>query len=140
MKLILSTVVGGIVLFIFGWILYGIIFMDFMKENFGPIMRDPNDYKLWAIIVANFLQAFFLSWIYPKGYQGGAPAKEGLMFGIYAGLLISVPYVFYNWAGYPIIWQAALIDGIIYLVLIILAGLAVGLVYGKAGEKKEGAA
>lgn len=140
MKLILSTIVGGIVLFILGWILYGLIFVDFMKENYGKILRDPGDYKLWAVIAANFLQALFLAWIYPKGYKGGSPAKEGFMFGIDMGLLISVPFVFYNWAQYPIKWDAALVTGLIMLVVTVIAGFVIGMVYGKIGEKKEGAA
>jgi hypothetical protein len=137
MKLILSAIVGGIVLFILGWFFYVLIFGGFITENFGKIMRSPDDYKLWAIIVANFLQALFLAWIYPKGYKGGSPAKEGFMYGIAMGLLMSVPYVFYVWAQYPVKWQAALLDGIISLVMIIITGLVIGLIYGKIGEKKE---
>ena len=137
MKLILSTIVGGIVLFILGWIFYVLIFGSFITENFGNIMRTPEDYKLWAVIVANFLEALFLAWIYPKGYKGGSPAKEGFMFGIDFGLLMSVPFMFYMWAQYPVTWQAALIDGLIMLVITIITGLVIGLVYGKIGEKKE---
>ena len=65
MKLVLSTIVGGIVLFILGWIFYVLIFGGFMMDNFGKIMRDPGDYKLWAVIVANFLEAFFLAFAFP---------------------------------------------------------------------------
>jgi hypothetical protein len=140
MKLILSAIIGGIVLFILGWIFYVLIFGGFIVENYGKIMRSPDDYKLWAVIVANFLEALFLAWIYPKGYKGGSPAKEGFMFGIDFGLLMSVPYMFYIWAQYPIKWQAALVDGIIMLVMTIITGLVIGLVYGKIGEKKETAA
>lgn len=139
MKLVLSTIVGGIVLFILGWIFYVLIFGGFMMDNFGKIMRTPDDYKLWAIIVANLLEAFFLSWIYPKGYKGGSPAKEGFMYGIYIGLLMSVPYVFYIWAQYPVKWQAALLDGVLMLVMTIITGFVIGLVYGKTEEKKEAA-
>ena len=140
MKLILSTIIGGIVLFVLGWILYGLIFMNFFTEGYGKIMRDPNDFKMWAIIVANLLQAFFLAWIYPKGYKGGSPAKEGFMFGIEFGLLLSVPYVFYMWASYPITWQVALVDGIIVGFMILIAGLVIGLIYGNIGGKKESTA
>lgn len=139
MKLVLSTIVGGIVLFVLGWIFYVLIFGGFMMDNFGKIMRTPDDYKLWAIIVANLLEAFFLSWIYPKGYKGGSPAKEGFMYGIYIGLLMSVPYVFYIWAQYPVKWQAALLDGVLMLVMTIITGFVIGLVYGKTEEKKEAA-
>lgn len=140
MKLILSTIVGGIVLFILGWVFYVLIFGSFITENFGKIMRSPDDYKLWAIVVAQFLQALFLAWIYPKGYKGGSPAKEGFMFGIAIGLLTSVPYVFYLWAQYPVKWQAAVVDGICMLVMTVIAGLVIGLIYGRIGAKKEGAA
>jgi hypothetical protein len=140
MKLILSTIIGGIVLFVLGWIFYGLIFMNFFTESYGKIMRDPNDFKMWAIIVANLLQAFFLAWIYPKGYKGGSPAKEGFMFGIEFGLLFSVPYVFYMWASYPIKWQVALVDGILVGFMILIAGLVIGLIYGNIGGKKESTA
>ena len=140
MKLILSTIIGGIVLFVLGWIFYGLIFMDFFKEGYGKIMRDSNDFKMWAIIVANLLQAFFLAWIYPKGYKGGSPAKEGFMYGIDLGALIGAPYVFYMWASYPIKWQTALIDGIIVFVMTLITGLVIGLIYGKISEKKESTA
>ena len=39
MKLVLSTIVGGIVLFILGWIFYVLIFGGFMMDNFGKIMQ-----------------------------------------------------------------------------------------------------
>ena len=140
MKLILSAIVGGIVLFVLGWIFYVLIFGGFMMDNFGKIMRTPDDYKLWAIIVANFLEALFLAWIYPKGYKGGSPAKEGFMFGIDFGALIGAPYIFYMWASYPIKWQTALVDGIIVFVMTLITGLVIGLIYGKIGGKKESTA
>lgn len=139
MKLVLSTIVGAIVLFFLGWIIYGLIFGGFMEDNFGKIMRGPGDYKLWAMIVASILQAFFLAWIYPKGYKGGSPAKEGFMYGIYMGLLLAAPYIFYVWAQYPIKWGAALLDGVLWCILIFITCFVIGLVYGKIGEKKEAA-
>jgi hypothetical protein len=140
MKLILSTIIGGIVLFVLGWLFYGVIFMNFMNEGYGSIMRGPDDFKLWAIIVANLLEAFFLAWIYPKGYKGGSPAKEGFMFGIDFGALIGFPYIFYMWASFPITWQTALVDGILAFVMTLITGLVIGLIYGRIGEKKEAAA
>ena len=61
------------------------------------------------------------------------------MYGIYIGLLMSVPYVFYIWAQYPVKWQAALLDGVLMLVMTIITGFVIGLVYGKTEEKKEAA-
>ena len=140
MKLILSTIIGGIVFFILGWIIYGVIFMNFMHENYANIMRPEADMKLWAIAVANLLQAFFLAWIYPKGYKGGSPAKEGFMFGLFFGLLMGVPYVFYMWASYPVKWQAALVDGVVVGIMTLIVGLVIGLIYGRIGVKPASAA
>jgi hypothetical protein len=140
MKLILSAIIGGIVLFVLGWIFYGVIFMNFINEGYSGIMRPPYDFKLWAVAVANLLQAFFLAWIYPKGYQGGSPAKEGFMFGIDFGALTAAPYIFYMWASFPIKWQTALVDGIIVFILTLITGLVIGLIYGRIGGKKESTA
>jgi hypothetical protein len=126
MKLILSTIVGGIVFFILGWILYGWIFMDFFKTHYGAIMRTPDDYKLWAIIVGGFVEAFFLAWIYPKGYQGGSPAKEGFMFGLMIGFLFAVPYIFYYWAGHPVTYPAVIVDAVLMFVMTVIFGLILG--------------
>jgi hypothetical protein len=131
MKLILSTIIGGVVFFILGWILYGAIFMDFFAKHYGPIMRTPDDYKLWAIIVGGFVECFFLALIYPKGYSGGSPAKEGFMFGLLMGLLFSVPYVFFMWASHPVTYSAVIVDAIIMFVMTLIVAIVIGLVYGK---------
>jgi len=139
MKLILSTIVGGIVFFILGWILYGVLFMKTLGfgDDYSAIMRTPDDYKLWAIIVGGFVEAFFLAWIYPKGYSGGSPTKEGFMFGLMIGLLLSVPFVFFMWAQYPITYNAAVWNGFFCLVMTIVVGVVIGLIYGKI-EKPAG--
>ncbi|MGA2667889.1 MAG: hypothetical protein ABSF32_03120 [Ignavibacteria bacterium] len=136
MKLIISTIVGAIIFFVLGWILYGMIFMNFFRVHYGAIMRSPDDYKMWAILVANVLEAFFLAWIYPKGYKGGSPAGEGFKFGFYIGLLMAVPYVFYTWAEFPITYVTAIVDAIIMFVMVVIVGLVIGLIYGKGAGKE----
>jgi hypothetical protein len=136
MKFIISTIVGAIILFLLGWLFYGVIFMKFFQTHYASIMRTPEDYKMWAIMLANLLQALFLAWIYPKGYKGGSAAGEGFKFGFYLGLLLSVPYVFYSWAQFPITYLTALIDGIIMFIMILIVGIVIGLIYGKGAGKE----
>jgi hypothetical protein len=136
MKLIISTIVGAIIFFFLGWLLYGVIFAGLFNDSYGVVMRSQGDYKLWSMIVANILEAFFLAWLYPKYYKGGSPAGEGFIFGIWMGFLLSLPMIFYVWASFQVKYVGALIDGIISFVLVVIVGLFIGLIYGKIAAKE----
>lgn len=131
MKLLLSTIIVAIVLFVLGWLFYAAIFAGFFREYYGFFQRSPDDMRMWAIIVADLLEAFFLAWIYPKGYKGGSPFGEGFKFGLYIGLLMGVPYVFFSWAMMPVTYKALVVDGLITIVITTIAGIVTGLIYGK---------
>ena len=131
MKLVLSTIVVGIVLFLLGWLIYGILLTDFYKQYYGHITRPEADMKIWAYAVANFAQAFFLYLIYSKGYSGGSPFGEGFKFGIYIGFLLTIPYVFYTWGGMPVSYKGVIVDGIIMFVMTMIASILTGIIHGK---------
>jgi hypothetical protein len=136
MKFIISTIVGAIIFFFLGWLFYGIIFSGKFMDWYGTVMRPAQDYKLWSMIVANILEALFLTWLYPKFYKGGSPAGEGLKFGILLGLLMSLPMIFYVWASFQVKYIGAIVDGIISFVLVVIVGLVIGLIYGKGAAKE----
>jgi len=135
MKLILSTIVVGIILFLLGWLFYGIIFADFFKQYYGHISRAEGDMKIWAFIVASFVQAFFLYMIYSKGYQGGSPMMEGLRFGLLIAFFSAIPYILFTWGGMPVTYQAVIRDGIIIFVMLVIAGTLTGIIHGKREVK-----
>jgi hypothetical protein len=139
MKLIISTIVTGIVLFLLGWVLYGFIFMDFFKVYYSHLQRSPGDMKIWAIGVSCLLQGFFLAFLYPKFYKSGSGFSAGLKFGFYIGLFVGIPYIFSMWATMPITYKAVLVDAAILIVMMIIAGIITGLVYGNslAAKTKE---
>jgi hypothetical protein len=131
MRLILSTLVVGVVLFLLGWLLYGILFMDMYKQYFGEFMRPEYDMKIWAYAVANFSQAFFMYIIYSKGYKGGSPFLEGLKFGILISLFMGIPYMFMTWGGMRVSYQGVVFDAILFMILITIAGVLTGIIHGK---------
>ncbi|HEY3250226.1 MAG TPA: hypothetical protein VGK25_03820 [Ignavibacteria bacterium] len=135
MKLILSTIVVGIVLFLLGWLFYGMLFADFFKEQYGHISRSQGDMKIWAFGVASFVQAFFLYLIYAKGYQGGSPIMEGFRFGLLIAFFSAIPYVLFTWGGMPVTYQAVIRDGIIIFVMMLIAGILTGVIHGKKEVK-----
>lgn len=136
MKLIISTIVTGIVLFLLGWVVYGFIFMDFFKTYYSHIQRSPQDMKIWAIGVSCLLQGFFFAFLYPKFYKSGGSFSGGFKFGFYLGLFVGFPYVFSMWASMPVTYKAVLVDAALLIVMYVIAGIITGLVYGKSLAEK----
>lgn len=135
MKLVLSTIIVGIVLFLLGWLIYGVLLMDFFKEYYGHMMRSGSDYKIWAYAVGCLGQAFFMYLIYSKGYSGGSPFGEGFKFGIYISLFIAIPYVFFTWGGMTVKYTGVVVDGIISIVILFIASIITAFIHGKKEVK-----
>ena len=72
-----------------------------------------------------------MAYMYPKGYEGGSPIAEGLKFGAVIGLLwwFSTNLVLYGALDGP--FSMVLVDGAWHVVEEGLAGIALGLVYGR---------
>ena len=132
MKLIVSTIVAGVFIFLFGWLFWGIIFGEYFKLHIGHIMRPEHDLKIWAYLVGSLLQAFFMSIIYSRYFRKGvSPITEGLGFGFIIGFLMALPHVFFYWGGMLVPYQPVVLEGIISGVMIVITGLIIGLIYGK---------
>jgi hypothetical protein len=129
MKLIIATVLAAIVIFLLGWLGYGIILTKFFVEM-GKMMRPPEDMKWWALILGHILQGFLLAYFYAKTYKGEAPFMEGLKYGFAVGILVALPYVFFMWASYLVPYKEVLVDGVYMGIRYLVAGIVIGLVYG----------
>ena len=139
MKLIISTIVGFLVLFLLGWLFYGIVFANYFGVAYAEVARPMESMRMWAIIVANLLQALLISLIYSKFFnKGGSPVGQGIKCGIWLGLYSSVPYIFYMYASMRISnWQALVVEGLIIGFMTVIAATGIAMVYG---QKKEQAA
>jgi hypothetical protein len=135
MKLIISTIVVGIVMFLLGWLLYGILLHDLYTQYFGHMQRKPEDMKIWTFAAANFIQAFFLYIIYSKGYGGGSPVIEGFKFGFYLSIFMAVPYTLFTWGGMLVAGKGALIDGVMTIIMIMIASILTAIIHGRKTVK-----
>ena len=99
----LASIVGGITFFLLGWLIYGVVLMDFMSSNsglsaevFAQFNRTEAEFIWWALILANvasgFLLATILSWGQMTSAAGGAKA------GAIVGFLIAISFdlLFYS--------------------------------------------
>jgi hypothetical protein len=66
-KRIVATLAGFVVYFMLGFILYGILLMDFFATHAGTatgVMRTDEEMIWWALIVGNIVQAYLLVYIF----------------------------------------------------------------------------
>ncbi|MFZ2285350.1 MAG: hypothetical protein WAV93_00015 [Bacteroidales bacterium] len=132
MKILRGTIFGGIVYFLLGWLVWGILLMDFFSANMNQCANRPgNEMVWWAIILSNLLMALLLTlimhWARAKTIVDGL--KYGAIFGLLYGSAIAVSYwsttTMYLRAG------AVVVDIIVSTVVMAIIGLVIVLTRGK---------
>ena len=87
-KIIIGGLVGGVVFFLLGWIIYGMVLMSFLMENQNQCaMRTMEDMIWWSLILSNIMWALAYAVIFSWSNITGFAA--GLKAGLIIGLLIS---------------------------------------------------
>ena len=77
-KFLPAWIAGSAVLFLLGYLIYGILLADFMKNHSGSatgVMKDPKEFMIWLIAVANVVYGFLLTYIFGK--TGTSSAGSG---------------------------------------------------------------
>jgi hypothetical protein len=132
MKIIRGTVFGGITFFLLGWLVYGILLMDFVSTNSNQCAARPNMEMIWwALILSNLLLALLLTlilnWSGAKGIMDGL--KTGAIFGLILGLSMDLSLysmtITYN--GLTLL----VVDVLVYTVMMAITGLVIVLLWGK---------
>ncbi len=88
-KILISGVLGGIVIFLLGWLFYGMLFMDMMASYSGTatgVSKDPME--LGYIFFGNVITGILYAWIFSK-WTGAIDMMKGLQLGFIFGLLSS---------------------------------------------------
>jgi glycopeptide antibiotics resistance protein len=134
-KVLLGGIVGGIVFFLLGWGIYGMLMMDYFQANMDQSLNRPEgDFIWWAMIVSNLvtglLYAMIFGWIGTSGFKGGAKlaAIIGFMFAL------SVNLSFYSMTVVYGSLTAVIVDVLIWTVISAIAGGIIGLVMGSGNK------
>ena len=89
-KFSLAVVGGFFAMFIPGGLWHMLIMHNFYEKYSGEsVLAEPN---MLFIILGVLILAVLMAYMYPLGYKGGSPLKEGLRFGVVIGLLWILPY------------------------------------------------
>jgi len=134
-KWFLAGLVGFVVMFILSGLWYMLIMDAFYREQVGALMREQ--YNFIFIVLGYLVMAFLMSYIYPIGYKGGSPAKEGLRFGALIGLLVWLSSNLILYGAHNMTLSATLVDSGWHVVEEGIGGLVIALVYGTASTKSS---
>ena len=124
-KMALATLAGG-----FGmWVIAGVWHNLIMANLYESV--DAKHEGIGVLLIAYFVLALLMSYIYPLGYKGGNPVWEGLRFGMVIGILWVFPHelAMAGAHGDPISYVFK--NGLWHMVEQGLGGIIVGLIYGR---------
>lgn len=135
-KLFMGGIVGGILFFLLGWLIYGMLLMDFMNNHTGAagnVSRTEPDFLYLAI--GNLAMGFLLAYIFVKGNVNSM--ANGFITGGIVGLLIAVGYDCMIYATTTVISKTAMAaDVAVSTVMTAVAGAVVAMVMGMGMAKK----
>ena len=90
-KLLMGGIAGGVLFFLLGWLIYGMLLMSFMNGHTGAagnIARAEPDFMY--LIIGNLAMGFLMAYIFIKA--GINSLSSGLITGGVIGLLMAVGY------------------------------------------------
>src|SRR3989339_1194885 len=92
-KILLGGIIGGVSFFLLGWLIYGVLLMDYLTANYNQCaMRPMQEMIWWALVLSNlalgFLLSIVFSWSNTTGIMAGAKvaAITGLLLSLYLDL------------------------------------------------------
>ena len=132
MKILRGTIFGGIAFFLLGWLIFGILMMDFSMANTNQCANKPMDEMIWwAIIAGNLISAFLLTLI--LNWTRAKVWKDGLQIGALYGFLyaLSIDLGFWSMTTMFNNFKALLVDVAENTIMWALVGLVIVLLWGK---------
>lgn len=135
-KITIAGIAGGVIYFLLGWLVYGMLLKDFYAKNMNDtIMRPEADMIWWAMIVSNILYGVFFAYIFNRWanistFMAGATA--GGVLSLIFGLSMSLN--FYAFSTMYGTMTGMAVDVIVNVVMGAIVGGVVGLVLGKVKD------
>jgi len=131
-KFVLAWVAAVVVTFLLGVLWHLFLLADFYEVQHQALAREePN---MPVIIVGHLILGFLMALVYPIGYKGGSPVKEGFRFGGLIGLIFVLPASVILHGVWNLPLTAVIVDSAWHVVEEGGGGIALALVYGRQRE------
>ncbi len=127
-KVWLGFVAVFIVSIILDWVINGVLLGGLWKESESLFRADMND-KMWIYWVITLIGSFFFSFIFSRGYEGKG-WMEGVRYGLYIGIWMSVGMAYGTYAMVAIPYSLALSWFLCGVVEYIILGIVLAWIFG----------
>jgi hypothetical protein len=131
-KVLLGFIVVLVLMEIASFIVEGLI-LGPTYESLKNLWRPDMQSKMWIFHLVMIFQAFFFSFIFSKGYEGKGIA-EGVRYGLYIGIWMSVGAAYATYAMIAIPYSLALQWFIYGVIEYVIFGIALALVFRKKAQ------
>lgn len=131
-KLLMGGIVGGILFFGLGYLIYGNLLTGFMQKHPGTatgVDRAMDDLQFLYLIIGNMASGFLMAYIFVKGNVN--TIGNGLVTGGIVGALVSIGFDCVMYATTHVISKTAMAaDVAASTVMCAIVGAVVGMVMG----------
>lgn len=131
MKILRGTIFGGIIYFFLGWLIYGILLMDYTVANTNQCLNKPEGEMIWwAMIVSSFAIALLLTLI--LNWSKAIKAVDGLVKGAVFGSLFTVMLGTSYWSMTTMYnsFVPVIVDVVVGAIVYGLTGMVIVLTWG----------
>ncbi len=136
-KILLGGIAGGIAFFMLGWLLYGMLVMDFMHNNGGGASNvDKMPMEMWALVLGSMALGFLFAVIFAMWAKMPSP-MVALKAGAIIGALMATSRDLTSFGTTNILnLKATFVDIAVFTVMCAIGALVVAWVMGM-GKKPE---
>ena len=111
----------------FGWHLF--LLADFYRAQAQALAREEPNFVF--VFVGLLILYFLMALVYPIGYKGGSPVKEGFRFGALIGLIWILPLSVILHGVWNLPFTGVIVDSAWHVVEEGVGGIAIARVYGR---------
>lgn len=133
---LLATLVGTVVMFFLGYLVWGIATVDFFTQHsLVDVMKDPPN--LGLIAVGNLIAVFALSTLYSKWARGHHSLGQGFTYGAWIGVFMGVGMGLLHYG--TMIWMdltGYAVEAVLDIAFYGIIGAVIALVYQKTAVKE----
>lgn len=131
-RLVVGTLVGGVILYVLGYLIFNVAFAEFYAANAGPATGVPREPQLlWAVAVGGFAYAALIT-LAICSRPGTASAGKGILTGAVVGFLLwfTADFIIYGITNISTL-TTAVVDPLLELVRAGVSGGVIAAVVGR---------
>lgn len=135
MKILRGTLIGGVSYFLIGWLVYGVLLMDFFTPLTNTCAnRSGGEMIWWAMILSNLLIALFVTLL--LRWSGANSIPDGLKTGALFGALFTatIDLSLYSMTTMYKSLLPIVIETVVSAAVFAIVGMIIVLTWGKTKE------